>query len=152
MTTYIELSPRKAIDLANQLIKAAEHVEAMGTSTAYEYVRLPNNVRLRIGAVKHETLTDEEYGIARALVMAAINAGYTVSVNDGVEYVIARCSAVDDIMRSMGSTDSDVLVLRSMDGQKVGWVEFIWGNGCDVIANHTDNQAINALVAAVPTE
>lgn len=96
-------------------------------------------------------VTAVEEAIVDDLLVKAINKGYTVSVNDGEEWVLARSSAIPHIKAAMASTDHDILGLRTLDGDRVGNIVLIWGNGCDLISEHTDNAAINALVNEVNT-
>lgn len=81
-----------------------------------------------------------ERRIAKAAVTALIEAGFTVSVNDGGETVLTDSIDAKAIEAAMFSTEEDHLhVTRVSDGLR-GWVLFIYGNdGWDVIADHTVN-------------
>jgi len=90
-----------------------------------------------------------ERQIARFVVLEAIEAGYTVSVNDGGEWVVKRSTDKVEIMSALYSTSDDMLRFRNAEGESVGWVWLIWGNGEDLISDYADNDATNALVRAV---
>lgn len=87
--------------------------------------------------------------IATALVTKALNIGYVISVYDGEEFPIKRCALKTEIIDALASTECDVLHFRDGDGNKVGCVALIYGNGRDLISDHSDNPAINALVNSV---
>lgn len=88
-----------------------------------------------------------ELQIATKLVRAALAAGYSVSVNDGEAWPVSKSHDEAEILAALQSTDSDTLRLRSPLGDFVGNVLLIWGNGEDVISDHTDNKATRAVVA-----
>jgi hypothetical protein len=95
--------------------------------------------------------TPGERGVATRLVRAAINAGFTVSVYDGEEYTVKRSKSEAVILPALASTESDVLVIRDSAGARVGDLCLIWGNdpdGEELIADHTDNDAMQALYDA----
>ena len=83
--------------------------------------------------------------IERRIVDKAVNslldAGYAVSVFDGEETTLSGSVDAKAITAAMYTTDADRLhVSRQVDGQEVkGWVLFVYGNGVDVIADHTVN-------------
>lgn len=78
-----------------------------------------------------------EKRIAKAVINAALAAGYTVSVCDGEDFPIKRSANAAAILASMFSTDGDALRLRK-DGRYVGTVFLVYGNdGWDVIADHS---------------
>ena len=75
---------------------------------------------------------------ARKIVIAAINAGFSVGVNDGEETVLKHSRNVNEIMRALFSTDEDYLLIYK-DQKKAtdhfGWVYLIYGNGIDDVVN-----------------
>ena len=95
--------------------------------------------------------TSGERGVATRLVRAAIHAGYTVSVYDGEEYTVKRSRKERQILEALASTEEDTLVIRDSTGERIGALMLIWGNdatGEELIADHTDNAAIEALANA----
>lgn len=95
-----------------------------------------------------------ETRIAIALIKRAIKEGYCLSVSDGESNeatVVLSCSTdLDAICHAMGSTDSDVLVIRHVATRaRAGFVWLIWGNEQDLISDHTDNTDICELVAGL---
>lgn len=94
--------------------------------------------------------TPGERGVATRLVRAALNAGYTVSVFDGEAWAIGNSRKERAILAELASTGSDTLRFR-LNGDNVGSVFLVWGNdetGEELVADHTDNDAIAALVNA----
>jgi hypothetical protein len=99
--------------------------------------------------------TPGERGVATRLVRAALNAGYTVSVYDGEEWTVGNSRRERAILAALASTGEDMLRFRR-NGENVGSVYLIWGNdptGGELISDHTDNDAMQALYdAAQPKE
>jgi hypothetical protein len=80
-----------------------------------------------------------EKKIARKVIDDALASGYTLDVHDSEEWVIQNSSDADAVMAAMFSTDDDSLHIRK-DGERIGWVWFIYGNsGWDVISDYTVN-------------
>ena len=94
-----------------------------------------------------------ETAIARRLVAAAIAAGYLISVRDGIEgdgeLTVQNSTDLRTISDALQTTEGDKLILRTAAAphRMVGTVTLIWGNGEDLISDHTDTPAIDALVA-----
>lgn len=81
-----------------------------------------------------------EQKMAEALVDECLNRGYVISVNDGEEWVVVRSNDRAKILAEMCATSDDTLVVRRMDGSKVGWFWFVYGNdGWDVISDFSAN-------------
>jgi hypothetical protein len=89
-----------------------------------------------------------ETTICNRLVSKTLEAGHIISVYDGEEYALKRSTKKADIIKAMYSTDSDTLIIRRADGEKVGSVLLVYGNGEDVISDYSDNPEIEALVKA----
>lgn len=92
--------------------------------------------------------TAGERNVARRLIRAALNAGYTVSVHDGEEWTVRRSTNAKAIKDALCTTDEDTLRLHAADPSKtIGWHDagsfhLIWGNaddGSELIADYTDN-------------
>ena len=95
--------------------------------------------------------TSGERGVATRLVRAALHAGYAVSVYDGEEYTVKRSRKESQILAALATTGEDMLVIRDATGERLGVLCLIWGNeesGECLIANHTDNDAMEALYRA----
>lgn len=83
-------------------------------------------------------MIDIEKQIVRKVIKDAIEAGFSLTVYDGEEYVLTGSRDSAAVLRAMFSTDEDTLYFRSVS--KVGWVHFVYGNdGYDVISDHTTN-------------
>lgn len=98
--------------------------------------------------------TAGERNVARRLIRAALNAGYTISVNDGEEMTVKRASKLKTIEDALCTTGEDTLQLYAADPSKtVGWFGagrfyLVWGNaadGSELISDHTDNDLCEGL-------
>lgn len=102
-----------------------------------------------------------EKTVAREVIAAALAKGWVVSVHDGVEWALSGASSVEKIMTALNSTGADRVVFYAKKAPptlpsqqeddryyRVGMMLLIWGNdpsGEELIADHSDNDAINAL-------
>jgi len=69
---------------------------------------------------------------ARKVVLAAINAGFSVGVNDGEETTLTHSRDVGAIMKALFSTDEDYLLFFKNEKEPAfGWVFLVYGNGID---------------------
>jgi hypothetical protein len=88
-----------------------------------------------------------ERRVARALINAALDKGYTVSVNDGEEWTVRRSSNLREITDALATTGEDFI--RFYDGDKsVGTFNLIWGNdetGAELISDYSYNDICNEL-------
>ena len=87
-----------------------------------------------------------ELEIRDRLIKAALNDGYSISVNDGEETTVVKSTDTDEIAAATRSTDEDYLIFFNSHGIKAGWVWLIWGNGRDLISDASDNRATSALI------
>lgn len=88
---------------------------------------------------------DIERKIVERLLDDALAQNLTVSVYDGEVYALVRSYDKSAIFDAMFTTETDTLVLWS-GNHRLGSVTLIYGNGRDVIADHSDNEFINKLV------
>lgn len=98
----------------------------------------------------------KERSVVNDLLAVARLRGYAVSVIDGIagegDLVLSQATNMADVKRVLASTDGDTLrfwgPVDATTGKrsKLGTVVLVWGNGEDLIADHTDNEAINTLV------
>lgn len=92
----------------------------------------------------------EERELVTHLIDRALEVGLTISVFDGEEYPLKRSRDKAVILETLGSTDSDSLVLRKPDqmakDKPIGEILLIYGNGRDVISDYTDNNDTHVLV------
>ena len=91
-----------------------------------------------------------EKTVAAKLVAAAIASGYILSVNDGEAWTVKRSTNRAAILAALETTGEDVLRVRDAAGGYLGDINLIWGNdpnGEELIADHTDNPAMAALIA-----
>lgn len=93
------------------------------------------------------TTQEIEREIVTALVRQGLREGYTISVsNGGPGYEIRQSADEAAIMAALFATDDEHLYYHK-DGKRVGWVWLVHGNGWCVIADNTDNDAINGLLS-----
>lgn len=88
----------------------------------------------------------QERKVISPIIHRCIATGYTVSVHNGEAWALKRSSRYLDIMAALGSTDEDNVLVRRADGTKVGWIDFIYGNDDEVVADYSDNAIIAGLV------
>lgn len=87
-----------------------------------------------------------ERRVIRKLLKAALAKGHQISVNDGGEWVLIKSQNQTAIMAAMFSTDEDRWRVRSGDGDLLGEILFIHGNGRDVISDYSYNEAMRSLI------
>lgn len=86
---------------------------------------------------------------ARWIVNAIIDAGHSVSVNDGEEWVCRRSTDADAILASMGSTDNDTLRVRDSGDAIVANFWLVYGNGPgELISDCSSNSFADTLGTA----
>lgn len=89
-----------------------------------------------------------ELPIARHFIRNALSQGYELALHDSEEIAVPRTANFDALNKGLASTDMDTLIVyKSGEPKRAGSVLFVWGNGTDVLSDHTDNDVINALVA-----
>ena len=92
-----------------------------------------------------------EARVARKLVKAMLDAGYTVSVNDGEEWTVKRAWRLKTVLDALASTEADTLRIRNAAGESCGTFYLVWGNdpsGEELIADHSDNEVCERMYKA----
>ncbi len=80
-----------------------------------------------------------ETKIISALVTQALAAGYTVSVDNQEEVVLARATTLEPVIDALFSVDEELLRFYHATLPQ-GWVRLVHGNGAwDVISDYTCN-------------
>ena len=88
-----------------------------------------------------------EKGIAKRVVRAAIEAGYTVSLYDGGEWTVKRSRKLSEVVGAMFTVDEERLDIRNSEGGLIGNVWFVYGNdGYDAINDYTDTETMEKLL------
>lgn len=96
-----------------------------------------------------------EQMIVRTIIEDAIDLGYDVVIHDGEQRAAHAFTASPDgkefetnkIMAEAASTDEQHLIFFNR-GVRIGQVYLVYGNdGHDVIADHTDNEEIERIIA-----
>lgn len=93
-----------------------------------------------------------EARIARRLVKEIFAAGYVIRVWEGEEWAGPRRDKVSDVMKDLGSTDSDwICVYWNEPGIPVraGKILLIWGNGADLISDYSDSAEMERIIDPV---
>jgi hypothetical protein len=89
-----------------------------------------------------------EEKIATRIIDAALAKGWSISVYEGEGWAIKRSTDKKAILMEMASTDMDVLVFRDAAGNKLGTMDLIYGNGEDLVSDHTANADMEAMFKA----
>lgn len=88
-----------------------------------------------------------EKGIAKRVVRAAIEAGFTVSLHDGGEYTVKRSRKLSEVVGAMFTVDEESLEIRDSEGGLIGTVWFVYGNdGFDAINDYTATETMEKLL------
>jgi hypothetical protein len=90
-----------------------------------------------------------ERRIATALVRRILQGGHSISVWDGEATTLRDSRDVALIFDSMASTDSDQLTVRRADGERLGAIALIYGNGEDLISDWSWNCTVSGAEAAM---
>ena len=100
-----------------------------------------------------QSLAHDERQIISALLDDALSASLVVSVYDGEEWALACSDSRPRLADVIGSTDCTTLRFRdpatlddSGKPSSVGSVFLVHGNGCHVVADHSDNAATENLL------
>lgn len=81
-----------------------------------------------------------ERGIAREVIRCLVDAGYSVTVDNGADESITRSTSKREIFDALCQTGQDHLIAHDKDGKEVGWVWLVYGNEpCELIADYTGN-------------
>lgn len=100
--------------------------------------------------VRPEDMTQTEFGIISGIVRRAISRGYTVSVNDDAagqgEWTVKRSRDPAEIIGALATTGGDLLKIRDANGESLGVISLVYGNGEDVVSDCTDARAILELL------
>lgn len=87
-----------------------------------------------------------ERRIVSCVVKEALRNKLTISVWEGGAFCLKKSSSYRSVMSAIMSTDSDEFRLRNEAGDIVGWVQFIYGNGADVLTNSSDNELTKRIL------
>ncbi|HVG51618.1 MAG TPA: hypothetical protein VM867_08300 [Xanthobacteraceae bacterium] len=90
----------------------------------------------------------QEKAAAGKVIDRALAKGCFISVNDGGEWVVKKSTKRREIMDALASTDADHLMIRDANGERVGVIYLVWGNGDPdtVVCDYTDKPAIREIV------
>ena len=74
--------------------------------------------------------------------------GYSVGHCDREASTVTRFRDIGPIMKQLRACDKESLIFYDAHGERVGVVSLVYGkNGYDVLADHTVNEQMTALVA-----
>ena len=89
-----------------------------------------------------------EKGIAKRVVRAAIEAGFTVSLYDGGEWTVKRSRKLSEVVGAMFTVDEERLDIRNAEGGLIGNVWFVYGNdGFDALSDYTATETMERLLS-----
>jgi hypothetical protein len=88
--------------------------------------------------------------LARAVVCALLNAGYSVAVDNGEDKLTTPSRKYDTIIGFMAQTDDEVLYasIPGLEGRP--WVKLIYGNGEDCISDFS--MALDKVISPITAE
>ena len=90
--------------------------------------------------------SEGEARAASRLVREILSRGFSVSVNDGYETTLHTSRAKGGIMREMGTTGENILILHNPDGSPIGRFYLIFGNDpSEIISDHSANDTCEAI-------
>lgn len=78
---------------------------------------------------------EQEKKIARKAAKTLLGAGYHLGVHDGEETTVTATTDLEQVMGALATTDMDNLRVFRPNGERVGTVLLIWGNGEDLISD-----------------
>ena len=82
-----------------------------------------------------------ERRICTALIKQVLADGNALSVFDGEEWTVKSSRDEKLIRAALFTTESDELVVRDVDNNRLGWFQLTYGNdGYDVIGDYTANE------------
>lgn len=90
-----------------------------------------------------------EKRIITKILRKALKVGYSVSVFDGEETALTKSTDFETITKEIAATDGTWLSFHLSGGDKNGTIMLVHGNGEDVVADYTDNEAMRFLVGEV---
>ena len=94
-----------------------------------------------------EEVVEIEQKIVSTMISFAIDKGYLVSVHDGEEWCLKRSIDADKILLDAMSVDESSLLFRdSKTGRNTGTIYLVFGNGREVVCDHTDVPEIEEIV------
>jgi hypothetical protein len=93
----------------------------------------------------------EEAVYARRLVRKALEAGYSLSVNDGEEITVRRSTDRMTVLEAMATAGMDRIYFHNAEGKVLGSFLLVYQNGAgdELIADYTDNGPTEALYREV---
>lgn len=145
-----ELSQKFSRDrqACEKLVKMGKLIKETGVwTTVYKSADITMEKAVEAGTIKIPDYVDTtELAIVYKLVDLILSNSWTISVWDGEAFPVKRSNNKKTIIEAMFSTEEDTLVLRNSAGEKVGSIYLIYGNGEDLISDHSDNDTINHIV------
>lgn len=94
----------------------------------------------------NKTHTDIELPIARHLIHHILSEGFEIALHDGEEIAVPRTRNFGALNQGLASTDHDNLIIYLSGAPKrIGTITLIWGNGCDILHDHTDRPEFERL-------
>ena len=89
---------------------------------------------------------------AKRIVQKALFNGFAISVSDGDGgWMIERSRDAATIIDCIGEMDMDELIFHKENGERVGWMLFVWefgGEADELPADYTANETMEALATA----
>lgn len=131
----------------NKLVKRGKRAMPIGPAQSHK----PDTLEQLVGRTDaNAARVKREEAKAARLIDAALENGWTVSVNDGEAWAIRRSTDRAAILAAMFSTELDLLMFREVGGEPVGAVSLIYGNDAnDLVADYSVNPLLQAVINIV---
>lgn len=99
--------------------------------------------------LSHPYMNRESMPIVDSIVSTALARGMAISVHDGEEWSLKKCTDAHLIWHALAQTESgDSLRFRLIaTGEVIGTVYLIYENGVDVIADHSESDMMTRILA-----
>ena len=89
---------------------------------------------------------------AKRIVQKALFNGFAVSVSDGDGgWALRRSVSLPDCIAAIGEMDMDELIFHKENGERAGWMLFVWeagGHPDELPADYTANEDMETLATA----
>ena len=99
--------------------------------------------------------THGEAKAAKALIARILSAGCCISVNDsydgGGEWTVVKSEDFNEICEALNTTEGDMLSVRVINGERIGFISLIWGNdpdGSELVSDYSATARMESLCEA----
>lgn len=90
-----------------------------------------------------------EAAIAKKLVGVILDRGFKISIWEGERWTILLSQDEKAILEALASTGDDMLMVSTPKNGLLGYIFLVYGNGEDLISDHSVNDVIDEIVNTV---